>query len=278
MPYPSLMTIWNGAEDSRRALDLAADLAFKWSAHLEIVCLGVDRASTGFYGMELAHEMINDLFGQAVNEAEAHAKDVRGMMKGDSAKWAIRPAAVRFAELQNMIGKSAWFQDLIILPAPFGGKDEELSEAILNAALFGSSTPVLVTPNNEVEAIGKRILLAWNGSPESIRAMRAAMPLLRTADMVEAATIGAPANGCKGIDPGFALGVMLSRHGVEATTAHLPRTATNVADALQQRADEIQADMIVMGAYGHSRFRERMIGGATRDMLMKAELPVFFAR
>ncbi len=278
MPYPSIMTIWTGGEESRRALDLAADLAFKWSAHLKIVCLGVDRAPTGFYGMELAHEMIHDLFGQAVKEAEAHAEVVRGMMKGDSAKWSIQPAAVRFAELQNLIGKAAWFQDLIILPTPFGGEDEELAEAILNAALFGSSTPVLVTPDSVDEPIGRRILLAWNGSPESVRAMRAAMPLLRAADMVEAATIGAPANGCKGIDPGFALGVMLSRHGVEATTAHLPRTAANVADALQRRAVEIEADMIVMGAYGHSRFRERMIGGATRDMLMTADRPVFFAR
>lgn len=278
MPYPSIMTIWNGEEESRRALDLAAQLAFKWSAHLEVICLGVDRTPTGFYSVELAHEMIYDFFGQAKKDADDRASEVRGMMESEDGKWAVRPAAARFAELQDVIGKAAWFQDLVVLPAPFGGRDTELSEAILNAALFGSTTPVLVAPDCAIEPIGKRILMAWNGSPESTRAMRSAMPLLRAADMVEASTIGPTTKGDNGTDPGFALGVMLSRHGVDATTAHLPKTEASVAGALQRRAVEIQADMIVMGAYGHSRFRERMIGGATRDMLMTADRPVFFAR
>lgn len=278
MPYPSIMTIWTGAEESRRALDLAAQLAFQWSAHLEVVCLGVDRTPTGFYSVELAHEMIYDFFDQAAKEADARAADVRALMADADANWAVRPAAVRFSELQDMIGKAAWFQDLVVLPAPFGGQDAELSEAILNAALFGSTAPVLVAPDSAAESIGKRILLGWNGSPEASRAMRSAMPLLRAADMVEAATIGATVAGEKGADPGFALGAMLSRHGVDATTAHLPKTESSVAATLQRRAVELQADMIVMGAYGHSRFRERMIGGATRDMLMTADRPVYFAR
>ncbi len=278
MPYPSIMTIWTGAEESRRALDLAAQLAFRWSAHLEVVCLGVDRAPTGFYSVELAHELIHDLYGQAVKEADAQASEVREMMEHDGANWAIRPAAVRFAELRDVIGKAAWFQDLVVLPAPFAGKDDELSEALLNATLFGSTAPVLVAPDCAIEPVGKRILLGWNGSPEASRAMRSSMPLLRAADMVEASTIGPTAQGKNGTDPGFALGVMLSRHGVEATTSHLPRAETNVAATLQRRAVEVQADMIVMGAYGHSRFRERMIGGATRDMLMTANIPVYFAR
>lgn len=278
MPYPSILTIWTGSDQSRRALDLAAQLAFKWSAHLEVVCLGVDRAPSGFYSVELAHELIHDLYGQAVKEADANAAEVRKLMEASDANWSIRPAAVRFAELQNVIGKAAWFQDLVVLPAAFGGEDDELSEAILNAALFGSTTPVLVAPDCAIEPIGKRILLGWNGSPESARAMRSAMPLLRAADMVEASTIGPTAQGTNGTDPGFALGVMLSRHGVEATTAHLPKAETKVATTLQRRAVEVQADMIVMGAYGHSRFRERIIGGATRDMLMTADRPVYFAR
>lgn len=278
MPYPSILTVWNGAKDSRRALDLAARLAFQWSAHLEVMCLGVDRAPTGFYSVELAHELIHDLFGQAVKEAENRADEVHEIMGNEGANWSIRPAAVRFAELQNVIGKAAWFQDLVVLPTPFGGEDDELSEAILNAALFGATTPVLVAPDRAFDAIGKRILLAWNGSHEAARAMRSAMPLLRAADMVEASTIGPATQGAAGTDPGFALGVMLSRHGVNATTSHLPKTDANVATTLQRRAVEIQADMIVMGAYGHSRFRERMIGGATRDMLQTLDRPVYFAR
>ena len=166
----------------------------------------------------------------------------------------------------------------MVLPAPFGREDEELSEAILDAALFGATTPVLVAPQETTAQIGKRILVAWNGAAESTRALRAALPLLRAADIVEATMIEDGALRIGNSEPCFALGAMLSRHGVNATTSHLPNSAANIAETLCVRATEIDADMIVMGAYGHSRFRERMIGGATRDMLKQADRPIFFAR
>ena len=71
---------------------------------------------------------------------------------------------------------------------------------------------------------------------------------------------------------------MLTRHGVRAEIAVLARTAPAISDELIRRATEINAEMIVMGAYGHSRFREAILGGATRNMLEKTNVPVFMAR
>ncbi|MEO1611405.1 MAG: universal stress protein, partial [Pseudomonadota bacterium] len=189
-----------------------------------------------------------------------------------------RPAAMRFNELPVLVGKAAWFQDLTVLSQPFGRQDEELPEAIIDAALFNAPTPVLVAPNGAAKPIGKRILVAWNGSMEAARALRAALPLMKTAEHVEAFMVDPSAhrNGCS--DPGASLGAMLSRHRINAEIALLPRTEGTIAETLRVRAEETGADMIVMGAYGHSRVRERFLGGATRDMLKTADRPILFAR
>ena len=87
---------------------------------------------------------------------------------------------------------------------------------------------------------------------------------------------GAHRSGCS--DPGTALGAMLSRHRINAEIALLPQTEATIAETLRVRAEQTDADMIVMGAYGHSRVRERFLGGATRDMLKAADRPILFAR
>ena len=108
-------------------------------------------------------------------------------------------------------------------------------------------------------------------------AVRRAMPFLTAADSVEITVIDPSPHGPERSDPGGALCQMLTRHGVKAEIAVLARTMPQISDILNRRATEIGADMVVMGAYGHSRFREAILGGTTRDMLEHAEVPVFLA-
>ncbi|MEL6794163.1 MAG: universal stress protein, partial [Pseudomonadota bacterium] len=213
MTYPSILTVWDGQEESRGAFELAVSLARQWSSHLDIACLGVDRAPTGFYATDMMTEAL-DFFGQARNEAETLAKEARCMLEEEDVTCTVRPAAMRFNELPVLVGKAAWFQDLTVLSQPFGRQDEELPEAIIDAALFNAPTPVLVAPNGAAKPIGKRILVAWNGSMEAARALRAALPLMKTAEHVEAVMVDPSAhrNGCS--DPGASLGAMLSRHRI----------------------------------------------------------------
>ena len=111
------------------------------------------------------------------------------------------------------------------------------------------------------------------GDQEAMRAIRAAQPILKTADQVEVVMVE-PRRTNDASAPGFALMAMLTRQGVNAILSPISKTADTVSDTLRQKALEMGADMIVMGAYGHSRFRERLLGGATREMLAKAEVPV----
>lgn len=147
------------------------------------------------------------------------------------------------------------------------------------AALFEGCCPVLVMPSPAASTEQpRRVLLAWNQSTEALAAVRRALPLLQAADQVEVTLIDPGRSGPERSDPGGALTQMLTRHGVRAEIAVLARTAPTTGDELNRRALEIDADMIVMGAYGHSRFRQAILGGATRDMLEKARIPVFMAR
>ncbi|MFV2033667.1 MAG: universal stress protein, partial [Halocynthiibacter sp.] len=108
-------------------------------------------------------------------------------------------------------------------------------------------------------------------------AVRAALPLLIAAEIVNITVIDPPVHGPDRSDPGGALSQMLARHGVNAEISVLAKTLPRVADVLTRHVRDIDADFLVMGAYGHSRFREAILGGATRNMLEQAEVPVLMA-
>jgi nucleotide-binding universal stress UspA family protein len=129
--------------------------------------------------------------------------------------------------------------------------------------------PVLTAP--------RRILLAWNESDEALAAARTALPLLIGAETVRITVIDPPVHSPTRSDPGGLLSQYLSRHGVSCEIDVLSKTMPRVSDVLMRHAADIEADLIVMGAYGHSRFREAILGGATRNMLEHAKIPVFLA-
>ncbi len=107
--------------------------------------------------------------------------------------------------------------------------------------------------------------------------MRAALPLLKAADLVNIAIVDPSSHGPERSDPGGALSQLLSRHGVKTEVSVLAKTMPRVSDVLNRHVRDTDADMMVMGAYGHSRFREAILGGTTRNMLEQAEVPVFMA-
>ncbi len=108
-------------------------------------------------------------------------------------------------------------------------------------------------------------------------AVRAALPLLTAAESVNIVIIDPPRHSSDRSDPGGQLSQMLARHGAKPEVSVIAQTMPRVSDVLGRHCEDTQADLLVMGAYGHSRFREALLGGATRDMLERAELPVFMS-
>ncbi|MFV1528447.1 MULTISPECIES: universal stress protein [unclassified Phaeobacter] len=142
--------------------------------------------------------------------------------------------------------------------------------------LFQSPVPLML--NGSPFAHRDRIFLAWDSSLSAARAAHAALPYLRKASEVIIGCIDSDlSHGRDGEDPGTDIAAWLSHHGCAVTLSQFASNGQEIGTSIQSRAREIGVDLVVMGAYGHSRMRQAMFGGTTRTMLQQTELPIFLA-
>ncbi len=135
--------------------------------------------------------------------------------------------------------------------------------------------PMIVVPfAGAFAAAGERVLVAWNGSREATRAVHDALPILKRSRKTIVLSIDADSEGHL---PGADIGAHLARHGVKVEAAQTVSGDIDVADALLGACSDYSADLLVMGAWGHSRLRERVLGGATRDILRQMTVPVMMS-
>lgn len=187
--------------------------------------------------------------------------------QGVSAEW--REESGR----QNaVIGSLGRIFDLIVLERP--AKLASLAEATLEDALFESGHPVLMAPPKAPATIGERIIIAWNGSTETARTVALSMPYLALARTVQVLSVdGAMQPGPSGDD----LASALRRRGIAATSRVLSAPNHLAGEVFLKEAKAAQCDLMVKGAYTQSRLRQMIFGGATRHIIMEAEIPVILA-
>ncbi|OYX44536.1 MAG: universal stress protein [Rhodobacterales bacterium 32-67-9] len=278
MAFKSILTIVTDPKGAASQIDAAVALARREDAHLDVLCIGVDRTQTGYYYAGATAILTQEAYNQAKEEAASAEAAVRQRLEAEDIRWGVDTAVAQIGALGGPVAMLARFSDLVVLAKPYGKSVNPAAEAILEAALFEGRAPILVLPEGyEGADFGKRIVLAWNQSDESLIAARAALPLLKAATAVDITIIDPPSHGPERSDPGGMLSQLLSRHGVHAEVSVLAKTLPKTSEVLSRHARDINADLIVMGAYGHSRFREAILGGATRNMLEMTEVPVFMA-
>jgi nucleotide-binding universal stress UspA family protein len=178
----------------------------------------------------------------------------------------------------EVVATSGRYADLVVV-----GQDNPDEWAFGNVPdlavelVFAVGRPVLVVPYIGAPAtLGERIMVAWDGSREATRAVNDALPLLERAKHVTVLAIN-PTGRRDGDIPSADICLHLARHGVEAEAAHVESGEIGVGDMLLSRAADDGADMIVMGAYGHSRLREMALGGVTRNLLAHMTVPVLMS-
>ncbi|QRZ13866.1 universal stress protein [Paracoccus methylovorus] len=277
MGYKTILTVLTDA-NQRRQLDSAIAMTRREDAHLDVFCMGVDHTQSGYYYAGASAYVFQESIDKAVTAAAELEENVRDRLDPEDIRWSVDSAVAQVGGLSTLVGMRARYSDLVVLNRPYGKDALVDAEAVTEAALFEGAAPVLIVPDELKEPFGKKIMIAWNQSNEALAAVRRALPLLIAAESVEITVIDPSPNGPERSDPGGALCQMLTRHGVKAEIAVLARTLPLISDILNRRATEIGADMLVMGAYGHSRFRQAILGGATRNMLEKAQVPVLMAR
>jgi nucleotide-binding universal stress UspA family protein len=173
----------------------------------------------------------------------------------------------------------AHYVDLLVVGQADKNDPECVSSGLADQLALACGRPVMVIPAVGASGpIGKNIVIGWNTRREAVRAVSDAMPLLESADRVSVVTINAkhddPDNA--GI-PGADIGLHLARHGIDTQTESLFGAPAGIGELLLQAARDTSADLLVMGAYGHSRFREIILGGVTAHVLAHTHIPTLLS-
>ena len=195
---------------------------------------------------------------------------VASVLPGAEVAAAWREDAVAGYEALGSTGRA---YDLIAVARPLPGAAVP-SMSALEAALFESGRPVLIAPPTPPDKLGDVVVVAWNGSTETARTIGLAMPFLAQAETVVVLSVE------DGMVPGPSGGEVahgLMRNGIPAKTQQIRAGDRPVGAAILDHCREVGADLLLKGAYTHSRLRQMIFGGATSHILSAAELPVFFA-
>jgi nucleotide-binding universal stress UspA family protein len=274
MAPKTILVMDDGGGGSEAALLAAVKVARDFSGHLDVLHVRADpetmvpvvgEAMTGAMVEQMMEAMTRTVAARAAKAREVFDKVVAG--SGLSVAW--HEITGREPDILTNRGRLA---DLVVMSRPNGEREGPMA-ATLDAALFDTGRPVIVVPPKAPATLGERIAVAWNGSAQSARVLAAALPLLSRAKQVTILT-GDEADAKA---PGAQLLPSLSRHGIRAQHETFTVAGGHVGKALLEQASRLQADLLVMGAYGHSRLREMILGGATRHVLSHSEVPVFMA-
>lgn len=174
-------------------------------------------------------------------------------------------------------GSAARAADIVL--APQFADDASLGRHQLEELVFASGRPVIALPKDwSTTPLAARVLVAWDGGREATRAVFDALPLLTHAEAVKIVSVqGFLDDPVRQFTPGDDIAKTLARHGVPVETASFGGSRGNVAEELEAQALDFGATLIVMGCYGHSRFRERVLGGVSRSMLAKVPYPILLS-
>jgi nucleotide-binding universal stress UspA family protein len=260
----------------RNPVVVAADLARQLSAHLTGITLSFEPLMPVY---SAADPMIGDFIVSAHEQAAADAK-AGGEFFGKAASAAGIKSEIR--SLQSIIGDgfaAAMSQlritDLIVVGQQDPDHKEPMRDALIENILFQAGAPTLLVPHGGATAFKPgRVVIAWNGSIAAARAVRSALPVLQLAETVQVVMVEeARANELSGVE----IGEYLARHDLAVDVQRIDNTEGDIGATLLEFAARQGADWMVMGAYGHSRMREFLLGGATRNILATARVPVLMA-
>ena len=257
-------------------LRIAVDLAAQHQAHLvglhvrpELVMPLVEDYSA------LPESYFDDFVAEADATARtAEAKFTAAVKKSNVAhEWRV---ARGFAS--DVLRRQARYSDLVIV----GQRNPDLGDGdtpdVPENMLLDTGRPTLIIPYiGTLSSFAKRVMIAWDDGAPATRAVHDAVPLMKGADQVDIIAVNPTDTGDHGAIPCADISLHLARHGIKAEAQSVQATDVGVADILLARAFDHGCDLLVMGAYGHSRWRELVLGGVTQHMLENMTMPVLMS-
>lgn len=289
MPIKKILVPVQSAGNAETGLRAAIGLARRHKAHIEALHVRQrpNIPAAGYYPVGIV--FVDEHIAELSAALEAEAKKLREIFDRVMSTEKI-PLVAPASHRDDAGATASWRDHQGILPfdisaaarvcdiVVFGRGDtdggfEEMS--LIEEAIFQSGGPVLVAPPGSVERTPRRIAIAWNGGREAARALGAGLPLFAQADAVAVITVGGAEGGVEGPERAAEL---LRLHGVKAEAIRRQAGEGRInEDEFFAALRDWRADLVVMGAYSHSRWRELVLGGFTRRMLRQSEWPLLLA-
>jgi nucleotide-binding universal stress UspA family protein len=275
MPYKTILVHVDNGKRSAVRLDIACRLAKLSDAHL-IGLHALTVVKLPSYAMVEGGVQVREFHERMLSEsavaAEAMFKQAVKAIGVEKVEW--RKSRRDAVDSVPVHGRYA---DVLVIGQPNetdgSGVEPDFAERLLLAA----GRPALVIPYaGDFPAVGTRVLVAWNASREATRALTDAIPILREAKQVDVIAFN-PKDAPHGEVPGADIGLYLARHGIKVSVSQQTADDVDVGNQLLSRAADLDSDLIVMGAYGHSRMKELILGGATRTVLNSMTVPVLMS-
>lgn len=286
MTIKSILCIFGGADSELGAVEAALTLGKEHGAHIRFLHLSPDpSAYAGLYGEGII--VSGEILEAIEKENMARLEKARQHVTTLAAKYHVpldapespaHHASATFRHLTGMmdatIAREGRVSDLIVL-----GKEYQPTHDVITPALFNTGRPVLRMPEIKtgmVEWEDKTVALAWDGSLQAARALYNALPVIRKA---ESGQVLVSREHGKPFDLEAEQGIMeyLRAHGLKPNVIVTDRGSHSIGEALLAKAKELRADLLVMGAYGRSMFREMILGGVTEHMLEHADIPLLLS-
>lgn len=278
MSIKTVSTIITSQDQMETQLASATAFARAIDAHLQVLALAVGIDQTGV--VQSAFDAIPTGIGmeESLRHARELAEAATAQMKKEDIRWDVEAFSVPAAVTGSELVRHLRFSDLVIFQRAPEGAALRQTRMLAETVLFDADCPLLMLPETDsVIAPPTRIMVSWDESSAALRAARQAMPLLQAARKVEIVLVDPPKDAPDRSDPGGAFAQFLARHGIRCEVSVCSRTDSSIAGTLQRHAEELGSDLIVMGAYGHSRLRQAIFGGTTRETMEKSRVPVLMA-
>jgi len=264
----------------RPVIDASISLASAFGAHLDALATGYVSASAAYVADASAGAAVAAIFEMEQERAEERATTALSVFETEARQASIsyecRPIADIPGEAASSIGAAARLHDLSVVLQP-DAEQHTFDNTISTEILLQAGGPVLFVPHIYHGAFrAKRIGICWDGSRLAARALKDARPFLAQADALVAISI----NGAESTPPEASpekLAKHLARVGLPVRLIDLPSSRSDIQPSILSLAADENLDMLVMGAYGHSRLQEGILGGVTREMLRTMTIPTLMS-
>ena len=279
MTYRNLLVQVDESRSCARRVELAVELAAAHDAHLTGVYIVSEPSPASFVHPYLPPDLTVSLQQEMRARADAALARFAGVAGRNQVAFETRVDRVLYTEIAEALATHARYVDLVIL-GQFDPDDPAAEPRYLpQQVILGCGRPALVVPYiGPAATFGERAMVAWDASREAARAVNDALPLLERAKAVSVVTVNADARPFgHGEEPGADIGLHLARHGIKVAVERVEARELDAANAILSHLASQGADLLVMGAYGHSRMREFVLGGVTRTILAEMTVPVLMS-